>query len=111
MSYNLRKMGADIRVISATNPATKHGGFANSYGERGGSAKNFGGKTAESEKIIIRGLGELKGARVRSFGDHRTAMSMVVAGLKARGKTRIDDVTCINKSFPDFLSILKTLIQ
>ena len=83
MSENLKKMGADIRVI----------------------------KTPKSEKIIIRGGKGLIGATVKSFGDHRTAMSMVVAGLVAQGKTRIDNITCINKSFPNFLSLLKTVIQ
>jgi len=97
MSENLKKMGADIRVLSATS--------------RGGSAKNFGGKTARSEKIIIQGGRPLIGATVKSFGDHRIAMSMVVAGLAAEGKTRIDNITCINKSFPNFLNLLKTIIQ
>ncbi len=64
-----------------------------------------------TEKVIIRGLKQLKGARVKSFGDHRTAMSMVVAGLAAIGRTYIDDISCINKSFPGFLKFLGTLIR
>ena len=83
MSENLKKMGADIRVL----------------------------KTPKSEKIIIQGRRTLIGATVKSFGDHRTAMSMVVAGLAAEGKTRIDNISCINKSFPNFLSLLKTIIH
>jgi 3-phosphoshikimate 1-carboxyvinyltransferase len=63
-----------------------------------------------SEKIVVTGAKSLKGAEVKSFGDHRTAMSMVVAGLAARGRTRIDDIACINKSFPHFLQILNQLI-
>jgi len=38
-------------------------------------------------------------------------MSMVVASLAAHGNTLIDDVGCISKSFPDFLSILKAMIR
>ena len=68
-------------------------------------------KTARSEDIVIHGVKELSGSQVRSFGDHRTAMSMVVAGLAAKGKTRIDDISCIDKSFPDFLTILKRLLR
>lgn len=83
MTENLRKMGAQIQVM----------------------------KTPKSENIIISGGRELKGATVRSFGDHRTAMSMVVAALRAQGETRIDDITCIDKSFPNFLSLLKTLLH
>lgn len=83
MIRNLKKMGADIEVF----------------------------KKGKSENIIIEGVKELKGARVSSFADHRTAMSMVVAGLAAKGKTTIDDVSCISKSYPEFISHLKTLIQ
>lgn len=83
MSENLTKMGANISI-------SKRNGV---------------------EKLIIKGVKHLMGAKVRSFGDHRTAMSMVVAGLAACGNTRIDDISCIDKSFPDFLNILKTLLN
>jgi 3-phosphoshikimate 1-carboxyvinyltransferase len=83
MSENLKKMGAIIQI----------------------------NRTAKAENIIIKGVKLLKGAKVKSFGDHRTAMSMVVAGLKAQGKTLMDDISCINKSFPDFLALLKPLIK
>jgi 3-phosphoshikimate 1-carboxyvinyltransferase len=82
MSENLKKMGAKIAVF----------------------------KTDNLEKIIIQGIKQLKGARVRSFGDHRTAMSMIAAGLAAEDETTIDDISCIDKSFPNFLNILKTLL-
>jgi len=82
MCLNLKKMGADIRVIKGNG----------------------------SEKIVIRGRKPLRGCRIRSFGDHRTAMSMVVAGLAAQGRSVLDDAGCINKSFPEFLSILKGLL-
>jgi 3-phosphoshikimate 1-carboxyvinyltransferase len=52
----------------------------------------------------------MRGASVRSFGDHRTAMSMIVAGLAAEGRTTIDDISCISKSFPDFIKVLRSLI-
>jgi 3-phosphoshikimate 1-carboxyvinyltransferase len=82
MQENLSKMGAKISVS----------------------------KNAGREEIAIYGSPSLKGSKVKSYGDHRTAMSMVVAGLKAQGKTSIDDVGCIAKSFPDFLLQLKKLI-
>jgi 3-phosphoshikimate 1-carboxyvinyltransferase len=63
-----------------------------------------------SEDIIIHGSGRLSGAAVKSYGDHRTAMAMVVAGLAASGRTAIDDIGCISKSFPDFLQVLKSVI-
>jgi len=83
MTENLTKMGADIKVV----------------------------KERKFENIIITGVKQLKGTKVRSFGDHRTAMSMVIAGLAAEGQTQIDDISCINKSFPNFINILDTLIK
>jgi len=57
---------------------------------------------AEGDSIIINGSEGLTGVEVDSFGDHRTAMSMAVAGLRAKGKTTILNTDCINKSFPEF---------
>jgi 3-phosphoshikimate 1-carboxyvinyltransferase len=64
----------------------------------------------DSENIIIDGVKELQGAKVKSFGDHRTAMSMVAAGLVAKGKIQIDDLSCIRKSFPAFLDKLTSIL-
>ena len=83
MFINLRSMGADIRLI----------------------------KSAGLENIVINGKGGLNGAKLRSFGDHRTAMSMVVAALAAKGSSRLDDISCISKSFPGFLATLKSVLR
>jgi len=42
---------------------------------------------------------------VDSYGDHRVAMSFLVAGL--RSDLRVNDTECINTSFPNFLDIIK----
>jgi 3-phosphoshikimate 1-carboxyvinyltransferase len=68
-------------------------------------------KNRGREDIIIDGKGVLFGANLKSFSDHRTAMSMVIAALAAEGKSTVDDVGCISKSFPAFLTTLKTLIK
>ncbi|MGD0336762.1 MAG: 3-phosphoshikimate 1-carboxyvinyltransferase [Candidatus Omnitrophota bacterium] len=81
MSLNLRKMGARISLV----------------------------KRGNAEKVVITGTKPLKAVGVSSFGDHRTAMSMIVAGLAAHGSTKIDDISCINKSFPDFIAKLNSL--
>lgn len=63
------------------------------------------------ESLWIDGPVSLKAnTELKSFGDHRTAMSMIVAGLAAEGLSKIDEVGCINKSFPDFINIIKGLI-
>ncbi len=81
MVYNLRRMGADI-TVSGGGP---------------------------SEKVIIHGVDSLKGSRLKSFGDHRSAMSVIAAALNAKGRSSIDDISCINKSFPDFITLLGAL--
>lgn len=54
----------------------------------------------------ITGAGKLAGCQAESFGDHRIAMSMLVAGLAAEGATTVDDTECIATSFPGFLDLL-----
>ncbi|HEV8310987.1 MAG TPA: 3-phosphoshikimate 1-carboxyvinyltransferase [Methylomirabilota bacterium] len=46
----------------------------------------------------------LRGARVSSWGDHRLAMALVVAGLFADGPTLVEGIDCIATSYPDFVS-------
>lgn len=57
--------------------------------------------------MIISGPTRLKGGKVKSFGDHRIAMMLSVAGLIAEGKVEIDDTACIETSFPGFEKLLK----
>ncbi|ADR33548.1 3-phosphoshikimate 1-carboxyvinyltransferase [Sulfuricurvum kujiense DSM 16994] len=49
--------------------------------------------------------GELKSARVNSFGDHRIAMSFLIGGLKCG--MEVEDIECINTSFPNFFELLE----
>lgn len=62
------------------------------------------------EVISIQGKAGVRGGSFRSFGDHRTAMSLVIAGLAANSPSSIDEVACVAKSFPHFLDILKHLV-
>ncbi len=48
--------------------------------------------------------GEIQKATIESHGDHRIAMSFLIAGL--RSGMKVDDVACINTSFPNFFDIL-----
>jgi 3-phosphoshikimate 1-carboxyvinyltransferase len=60
--------------------------------------------------LIIEGNGpNLLGGSVKSFDDHRIAMSMGVAGLVAHGATSISDAQCARVSFPDFWTELHRL--
>jgi 3-phosphoshikimate 1-carboxyvinyltransferase len=50
-----------------------------------------------------------RGARVSSWGDHRLAMALVVAGLLAEGATVVEGVDCIATSYPDFVPTCRAL--
>jgi 3-phosphoshikimate 1-carboxyvinyltransferase len=57
--------------------------------------------------MIIDGIESFTGCSVESFGDHRIAMSMIIAGLRSRGEITVSDVECIDTSFPTFLSLVE----
>ncbi|MBI4228129.1 MAG: 3-phosphoshikimate 1-carboxyvinyltransferase [Deltaproteobacteria bacterium] len=70
----------------------------------------FGAEIVEfDDGMIIRGRETLKGTRCSSWGDHRVAMALAVAAIRARGNTEIEDAECVSVSFPGFFNILKTL--
>jgi len=60
--------------------------------------------------IVIHGQKSLKGGNLKSFGDHRTAMSMVIAGALSEKKCVVTDTDCIDTSFPGFMDTLKQLM-
>ncbi|NWF66716.1 MAG: 3-phosphoshikimate 1-carboxyvinyltransferase [Campylobacterales bacterium] len=51
----------------------------------------------------------IKKATINSFGDHRIAMSFAIAGIC--DGMNIDDVECINTSFPNFFDILSNITR
>lgn len=57
----------------------------------------------------IEGKKKWRGTFCTTHGDHRIAMSMAIAGLLAEGGNEIDDVACIDTSFPGFLGLLAAL--
>ncbi|MGH7198908.1 MAG: 3-phosphoshikimate 1-carboxyvinyltransferase [Candidatus Omnitrophota bacterium] len=64
------------------------------------------GINVEGNTLLIKGPAPLRGAEVDSFKDHRTAMSLIAAGLVAEGETRVNDIDCISTSFPEFFDLL-----
>ena len=56
--------------------------------------------------LVIQGGRPLRGAAVRSHGDHRIAMAMAVAGLAAEGETTIEEAESASVSFPEFWDVL-----
>lgn len=83
MVYNLKRAGMDIT--------------AESYNKgRDFMVRVKGGKTPRA-------------SRIRSFNDHRTAMSMIVFALASGKSFSIDDCKCVSKSFPGFINIIRGL--
>lgn len=66
---------------------------------------------ALADGMVIEGGEHLRGGEVDSHGDHRIAMSMAVAALRAGGPVTIHDTGCTATSFPDFWSLLGSVVQ
>ena len=82
MQDNLGRMGAVVKVIEVKD--------------------NF--------NIEIVGKDKLKAVKIKSFNDHRTAMAMIIANIALNKKiVEIDNIKCIDKSFPEFLETIKGL--
>jgi 3-phosphoshikimate 1-carboxyvinyltransferase len=63
----------------------------------------IGGRLQElPDGCLIYGVDKFRSGTVRSFGDHRTAMSLAVATLGMEGELVIDDTDCVATSFPSF---------
>ncbi len=72
--------------------------------------RKMGARVEEFEDgMVIHGHTPLHGTDVESFGDHRTAMSLCIAGLAANGETTVHDTKCISISFPAFEKTLRGL--
>jgi 3-phosphoshikimate 1-carboxyvinyltransferase len=77
----------------------------------------MGAQIAERpDGLVIQGIGRsgengrLSATRAQSHGDHRVAMSVAIAGLTSVAETLIDDVDCIETSFPGFGGRLAELV-
>lgn len=71
--------------------------------------KKMGACIEETEDGLKVRQSRLKGTCVNSHGDHRLAMSLIVAGLIAEGQTEVQGIECISKSYPTFLKDLKKI--
>lgn len=51
----------------------------------------------------------LKGGHFCASSDHRVAMALKIASIGCKGELTIDNTDCIDKSFPEFLSIFNRI--
>lgn len=69
----------------------------------------LGAHVEEYEEGMTIYQSQLIGNYVQGFDDHRTVMALALAGMLAEGETRIDNAEAINKTFPTFIEIMKSL--
>jgi 3-phosphoshikimate 1-carboxyvinyltransferase len=63
-----------------------------------------------ADGLEIYGGAPLRGARVKSYGDHRIAMAFAIAGMFADNETVIEDTDCIATSYPGFARQLQKFL-
>ena len=56
--------------------------------------------------MTIQGGNRLQGGAVKSYADHRIAMSFAIAGLVSEKGVDVDDAQCVDISFPSFFDLL-----
>ena len=72
----------------------------------------LGARVEEREDgLVVEGPGRLSGGEVDSFGDHRIAMAMMVAGLFADSPVTVRGVSCVDISYPGFPRVLEELAE
>jgi 3-phosphoshikimate 1-carboxyvinyltransferase len=71
--------------------------------------KKMGANITETADGLIIESSKLTGARVQTYHDHRMVMSLSVAGLIAEGKTVVEDIASVAKSYPDFYRDMQQL--
>jgi len=59
--------------------------------------------------MVIKGVVESGDVELESYGDHRIAMALAVAGMASSGVTVINDAECAAVTYPDFVEDFKRL--
>ena len=72
------------------------------------SRRNWNRSGIKADGLIIK-KSQLFGAKVNGHHDHRIVMACAVAGLGAKGETKIQNSECVEKSYPMFFEDLRSL--
>ena len=65
--------------------------------------------TEKPDGLTIVGGNSLQSAHLDSYGDHRIAMSLAIAGLRSKGVMTIEGADCATVSYPNFYASLQEL--
>lgn len=66
---------------------------------------------AEEDGMIVQGQSRLHGGMVKTFHDHRIAMTAMIASLITNDAVTIDDYDCVKISYPNFFEQFNQLKQ
>ena len=67
--------------------------------------------TPTDDGMIIVGGNTVHGADIKTYKDHRIAMSFAVANLVCDGQINLDYPDCVTISYPEFYDAIKSLVQ
>jgi 3-phosphoshikimate 1-carboxyvinyltransferase len=74
--------------------------------------RQMGAKIEElPDGMVIEGKTPLKGAKIKTYDDHRIAMAFTIAGLIADGPVELDNPECVKISYPNFFEDLKKVLK
>lgn len=74
--------------------------------------RRMGAEVEEYEDgIAVNGPIQLSGASIDSYGDHRIAMAFSIAALIADGESEIHNAECASISFPEFYTLLNSIVR
>ncbi|MDI3543173.1 MAG: 3-phosphoshikimate 1-carboxyvinyltransferase [Candidatus Atribacteria bacterium] len=59
--------------------------------------------------FVVQGPCVFQGGKVNSYGDHRIAMSLVIAGITGNKDLIVEDIDCVKISYPNFFSDLEKI--
>jgi len=65
----------------------------------------------KDDGFVLKGPIKLKGAKIKTFDDHRIAMAFTIAGLIADGPVILDNPNCVKISFPEFSEYLNKVVN
>ena len=106
-----------VAACAAQGPSRFHGLQELRVKETDRLQSMISGLTALGARIEAQGMADLRiapsrlhGGEVDSCRDHRTAMSLAIAGLLADGRTTIRGAECAQKSFGAFFDVLAALV-
>lgn len=71
--------------------------------------KKMGAKVEETHDSLTVYESKLYRARAHGYSDHRTIMALSLAGMLADGESQIDTAEGINKTFPNFVTLMNSL--